>query len=182
MAENSRIEWTHHTSSGGLRISPEIDIVSKFVAPNTKSDAVPGIEPEISVCRKVADVVGVKVPAFVVATMGTRETVPTHHVVAPPFEVGGEAQPSTLNALPVDVAGGVFAAQCSLSRGGTDLGSNFIRVRLPQTVTWSRFCRRTHLCAALARHFLSLHRRDKSRTTFLPRLLNNLATGQFSHG
>lgn len=181
MAENSKIEWTTHTSRCGLRVSPQFGDVREVVTADAKRDAIPSVESEFGVCGEVPDVVSVKIATSVVTAMRARKPVATEDIIAPALQLGGRPQASAFNSLAINIARSILAPSGILSRLGADLRSRFIRMLFTEAITRPSLCRCAHLGTAFVRHALALHRRNECLSPLFPSLFDNFAAGH-SHG
>lgn len=182
MAENSKIEWTHHTIRS-LHWGEEVQAVNveHMVASLAERHAIPSIDSSAGMIRERQDVVDLQVPPTIITAMHAHETIPRHAIIPPALICIGRARTVSLNAPAVDKARRILAAWGFLSCFGADLCSRFLGVLRAKPVTRTGFCCRTHLGAAFIGHGLSLHRRDEGFTALFPRLLHNFAAGQLCH-
>lgn len=181
MAENSGIEWTHHTSLDWSK-QRQIILMHKPMTVLAKGDAVAGVCAPCGVVSKSFEVVDLQVAAPVIAAMTACKVIAHHAVVSPLLVSRASPLTSTLHASPVDEARSIFASWRPLTRYLTDLCLGFWRVRFADPIAWTGLGRRTHLRTAFVGHDLALHRRDKGPTPLLPSLLHNLTAGYFCHG
>lgn len=187
MAENSLIEWTDHRfSSGRLVRRPQLQAIgmNKPMATLTKSDAVSNVKTQIGMLRETADVVGIQVPASIVAAVAASKSVSKVNIVAPTLQLRCRAKTPPFRTFPVNVAGSVCPAQRVGSGCGADLGARLGRVPLSFHGAGATFRGGAHLRATLVRHPLALHRGNEGRLPLHPCFTDNFAAGQgsFSHG
>lgn len=82
MAENSKIEWTDRQLLAG-RPQFEPVLMNDDVTRLAQSNAVLRVKPARSVVRESADVVGVKIPASIIAAMPTGKPIPLENGATP---------------------------------------------------------------------------------------------------
>ena len=180
MAENSGIEWTHHTLLDG---GPErqAEGVNKPMAVFAERDAVGQIGPHVGMFCKLSNMMRVEVAAAIVSTMTTGEAVAKHHIKAPTLVFVSQPLASSFDAATIDVSRGIRPTRSNLPNRGADLRACFGGVLLADPVARPRFGRSTHLGATFGRHRLPLHRGSEGRAARCPRLFHNFTAGQ-SHG
>lgn len=184
---NSKIEWCDHTfSSGRLVRRPQLQAIgmNKPMATFTKGDAVSNVKTQIGILRETANVVGIQVPASIVAAVAASKAVSKVNIVAPTLQLRCRAKAPSFRTFPVNIAGSVFPAQRVGSGCGTDLGARLGRVPLSLHGTGATFRGNAHLRATLVRHPLALHRRNEGGLPLEPCFTDNFTAGQgsFRHG
>lgn len=180
MGEASKIEWKLER---WLNRRPKLKTVGvhKPVTCVAKRNAVSDIKPQIGIRRKMADMMGVKIPTVIVSAVAAYKPVAQLHVIAPALQFWAGPQAASFFPLAINISGGALAARCTRSRRGADLAARLYRMCFAGAIARSRLRGRAHFSAALVRHALSLHRRDKSGAPFQPGLFDNFAAGH-GHG
>ncbi|HVL72635.1 MAG TPA: hypothetical protein VM434_12235 [Beijerinckiaceae bacterium] len=164
MGANSKIEWTTHTfnpcSLGWrLRVSPQACAVREGVAAHAQGDPIPHIEAEVRELSERPNVVGIEIAAGVVAAVRAGKLVAPKNVIPPALEVRGRSQPTTLDALAVDVPGRGLPARRSLTSNRTDLSLSLGGVLLASPAVRTALPRGTHRLARRDRMRPPLERR-----------------------
>lgn len=177
MAENSKIEWTRHTSLEG---SPEVQpiLMGDDVARIAKRHAISHITTSIRIERKFSNVVRLKVSPSLVSAKTTAKIVSREDHRAPRL-VGVRSAIVLVSrrrtVLPSVVC---IAALRRSSRRLADTSLCLGRMPCAQAVRVALPCR-AHLSAALGRHLLPLHWRNECRTALQPSFLDDFAWAQF---
>ncbi len=177
MAENSKIQWTDHTSKM-LFAAPQISLSGNrfemdfFVTGLAKRQPILHNKSKVGVIRKFLDVVCVKVAAFVITAMLTDVPVSPIHSISP-FLVFHRT-PIVQASLKFAITVGIMSrpAWRSFACNSTDAGLCFGSVGLANPVAWAILSRVAHFSTGFFGHLFTLHRRDECKATFFPCFTN----------
>lgn len=183
MAENSEIEWTHHTFNPSCLLHRGEKLQAEGVhQPMTgiaERDPVRSVGAPAWVICKRKYVVDMEVPTLVVTAVTTRKSVSNHAVISPPFVLVGKTNTAALNALSVNIAWRILSARSSLSGTLANFGSGFCGMSFPKPIAWPCLSGFAHFRATFGAHFLPLHRGDKCRLSLLPAFFGCFTAGSF---
>lgn len=123
MAENSKIEWTTHTS---LTWRPKLKskLMNGNMARLAQGHTIPCFSAQFREFSKWPDVVGLKVSTAIISAHHAAEFVTQFNVICPLLDFLCQAKSTALVASPVNVSGRILTAMCNEANRVADLGAN----------------------------------------------------------
>jgi hypothetical protein len=175
MAQDSKIEWTHHTlfpkAFPSLRPAGVPDAIGlevlQFVAGVAKRYSIGDIEPKLRVISKWFYVVCPQIPTFVTSAFLAGVTVSLKDRVSPCFIFGFTPIVFCTLCCSMFIVVMVGTSRSALAGNCANAILRFFGVRLAKSV-FIAFTRNTHLFPRFFGHLFALHWRNKSKTSNNP--------------
>lgn len=148
MSENSKIEWTDHTSKtrdSGVGMGHPVAVFAECFS-------IPEHQPKFGVRTERLHVMSFEVPAAIIATVNACEFVASHDVEAPFPALWRGSQILSFLRLPINVAVALRAARGRLARALAYQYSCLGPVFDARSIASPSLCRRAHLCATCFGH------------------------------